>query len=138
MLALPCGRPPLHRRYHGRVIGDEAGGGFASLSACELPLKIHATVFAADHSGSFELQPLEDGGHVAYYLSDLKDKSPTSCGVNHAEIPDEHDDGSGHTKQPQPDEHHWAFQGNGTSRVRRQSCAKTVLHTTVLVQCPAQ
>ena len=110
-------RAALDCLYQGQIVAlDLAGNGFVSLSACELPLKIHATVYAPDESESFEIQPLEDGGHVAYNLADLKDTSPASCGVDE----DEHAEKNTHADD------HWAFKGNGTGRHPRQNCAKTV------------
>ena len=82
-------RPGRHRRagprrrrtaldcvYHGTTVS----GSFVALSACELPLKVHATVHTADHSESFEIQPLDDGGHVAFYIADLADNATHTCG----------------------------------------------------------
>ena len=142
-------RASLDCFYHGQVVdhGREQagsaggskppvmGGGIVSLSACELPLKIHATVFAPNRSESFEIQPLEDGGHVAYHIDDLKDSTPAGCGVDE-------NDPHAHTppadKDPAATDEHWAFKGNMTGRSRRQNCAKTVCipHRMPFRPCP--
>ena len=73
-------RTALDCLYHGTT----AAGAVVSLSACELPLQIHATIHAPHFAESFEIQPLGDGGgHVAFYIADLAglaENTTQTCG----------------------------------------------------------
>ena len=125
-------RTALDCVYHGTT----SSGSFVSLSACELPLKVHATIHAADHGESFEVQPLDDGGHVAFYIADLADNATHTCGNSppssgqHAGAHDsDHEEGTA----PQPPHAAEAEAGPRrafdelSARSRRQ-CTKTVRH----------
>ena len=140
-------RAALDCVYHGTT----ASGSYVSLSACELPLKVHATIHASSHAESFELQPLDDrdgdgggGGHVAFYIADLADNTTHSCGnspspppgTSHAGARSHGDPPPAHRPHHRPHSNataeagaeHWTF-GEPTDRSRRQTCIKTVRHT---------
>ena len=119
---------PRHRRrdldcyYHGVVSGREEGSS-AVVSACELPLKIHATV-RIDGGAWIEVQPVDsdNGGHVGYTNDDL-DEPKRSCGVVDDSINSVHGVGGSHTDVLGAPENR---SGPAAGGRRRQACTKTV------------
>ena len=121
--ALPGGRRrragPRNKRvdldcfYHGIVAGIPESR--VALSACELPMAVHAAVRIPDDrdagrfNASFEIQPVAGGGHLGYLVSDLEDGGGT-CGLDEAD--------GGH--------HHHHHNHHAQARGRRQACTKTV------------
>lgn len=107
--------------YHGIVAGMPESS--VALSACELPMAVHAAVrIPDDHeagriNASFEIQPVAGGGHLGYLISDLEDTGGT-CGLGEAELAER----PGPVTEGGRDRHHTTARG----RAGRQACTKTV------------
>ena len=117
--------PRLRRRdldcyYHGVVAGLEQGSS-AVVSACELPLKIHATVRidGGDTWQWIEIQPVDGatGGHVGYRNDDLAE-TQGSCGIDDVDAGSDSAHGGPANRTAWP-----AATGR---RASRQTCTKTV------------
>ena len=112
--------------YHGRVAGMADSN--VAVSACEFPDALHVAVFMAGHS-SFEITPVEDGGHVGFKLSDLDESLNGTCGnsgIDLAAGPGDH--GHNGSEARHPAEHLSSLQAwmhTGKPRQRR-TCTKTV------------
>ena len=96
-----------------------------AVSACGLPDALHVAVLMAGHS--FEITPVEGGGHLGFRLSDLDESLNGTCGNSDIDLPATGDHGHGHngSEARHPAEHVQAWMHVGKPRQRR-TCTKTV------------